>query len=137
MAPWISKVSSCMSIHYTMRVDGDILFVCASGFDESLDEVQGYGLAIINASLEGGVSRVFCDETALEYRLGTFDTYQAAEFIAENVPALAKVALVCNAKFMSDASFFEDVVVNRGLTLRFFTDPEVAMRWLSEANASI
>jgi len=80
---------------------------------------------------------VFCDETALEYRLGTFDTYQAAEFIAENVPALAKVALVCNAKFMSDASFFEDVVVNRGLTLRFFTDPEVAMRWLSEANASI
>jgi hypothetical protein len=125
-----------MSIQYTTRVDGEILFVYASGFDESLDDVQGYGLGIISASEGSGVTRVFCDETALEYRLGTIDTFQAGEFISNNVPAVAKVAIVCNPGFISDASFFEDVVVNRGLTLRVFTDSEVAMHWLFEANDS-
>jgi hypothetical protein len=125
-----------MSIQYTTRVDGETLFVYASGFDESIDDVQGYGMGIISASQESGVTCVFCDETALEYRLGTIDTFQAGEFISHNVPAVAKVAIVCNPRFISDASFFEDVVVNRGLTLRVFTDSEVAMHWLFDATGS-
>ena len=121
-----------MSIQYTMRVDGETLFVTASGFDESLDEVQRYGMSVLSASQQHGVNRVLCDETDLEYRLGTFDTYQAGEFLSQHVPAVAKVAIVCNPRHLSDAQFFEDVVVNRGLTFRLFIDRETAMRWLVE-----
>jgi len=125
-----------MSIRFTTRVDGDILRVRASGFDESLADVQGYGMAILDACRLSGATRVLCDETALEYRLGTLDTYQAGEFLATHVPAVAKVAIVCNPASLYDAKFFEDVVVNRGLTLRVFTDTETATRWLFGLSSS-
>ena len=124
-----------MAIHYTTKVEGETLFVQASGFDESRDEVEDYGKGILDASLQSGVSRVFCDETNLEYRLGTLDTYRAGEFLSTHVPALAKVAIVCNPACLADASFFENVVVNRGLTLRVFTDAEIARRWLRGSDA--
>ncbi len=119
-----------MAIQYTTRVEEGTLFVQASGFDESLDEVEAYGMGVLTATLESGVVHVFCDETALEYRLGTLDTYRAGEFLSTHVPGVAKVAIVCNPASLADASFFEDVVVNRGLTLRVFTDATIALQWL-------
>jgi len=120
-----------MAIHYTSKVDGGILFVTASGFDENLEEVQSYGMGIIGLCKESGVTHVLCDERALEYRLGTIDTYQAGKFISEQAPAVARVAIVCNPGFLSDMGFFEDVVVNRGLALHFFRDIDTAREWLS------
>ncbi len=125
-----------MSIRYTTRVDGGTLFVTASGFDENLDEVKAYGMGVLGASQQSGVYRVLCDETALEYRLGTFDTYQAGQFLSQHVPAVAKVAIVCHPEYLSDARFFEDVVVNRGLRFRLFIDRECALNWLFEFHDS-
>lgn len=56
---------------YTTTVEDDTLLVRTSGFDESLAEVQGYGMAIISACIQHGVTRVLCNELHLEYRLGT------------------------------------------------------------------
>ena len=120
-----------MGIQYTTNVDGDTLLVHASGFDENLSDVQNYATGIINACMQSGVTRVLCDETALEYRLGTFDTYRAGEFLSTNVPALAKIAIICNPVFLSNANFFENVVVNRYLRLRIFTETELARDWLN------
>lgn len=122
-----------MSIQYTMRVDGETLFVTASGFDESLDEVQRYGMSVLSASQQNGGSSVLCDETALEYRLGTLDTYEAGKYLSKYVPAVVKVAILCNHRDLSDAHFFEDVVVNRGFTFRLFVDREIALSWLFES----
>ncbi|MCX6180200.1 MAG: hypothetical protein NT163_12710 [Chlorobiales bacterium] len=120
-----------MSIQFTTRVDGSTLFVCASGFDDSLVDVKNYGMGVLTACLENNVSNVLCDETDLEYRLGTFDTYYAGEFLAEHVPKLSRAAIVCHPAHLDSASFFENVVVNRGLTLRVFTDIDTAKCWLS------
>jgi len=125
-----------MGIQYTTEVEGETLFVQASGFDESLAEVQDYGMGIISACLQGGVTSVFCDETDLEYRLGTFDTFLLGEFISAHTPSVVKVAIVCNPQGLSDASFFEDVVVNRGLRLRVFTNTETARHWLFGSTVS-
>ncbi|WP_076789347.1 hypothetical protein [Chlorobium sp. KB01] len=122
-----------MAIQYTAEVEDEILFVTARGFDENLEDVQNYGMNIIGLCKQCGVARVLCDETALEYRLGTLDTYEAGKYMSENVPILAKVAIVCNPKFFYEAEFFEDVVVNRDLTLRFFSDIDTAMHWLRGA----
>ena len=119
-----------MAIHYTIKSDGDFLVVEASGFDESLEEVQCYGLAVLNACKQGHYSYVLCNEINLEYRLGTFDTYQAAEFMAAQLPWLGRAAIVCNEKSIDDAKFWETVAVNRGLTVRVFKDVDSARKWL-------
>lgn len=122
-----------MAIHYDLTVQGDTLQARAWGFDESLEDVQSYGLALIDACREHGVTRVMCDERELDYRLNTFEHYEAAEFIAQQVPALAKVAIVCNPHCLPAADLYEDVVVNRGLMLRIFTDIDQARAWLEGA----
>jgi hypothetical protein len=119
-----------MAIHYTLTVDGDTLRVQASGFDENLTDVEAYGTAIIRACLEHDVTCVLCDEHELEYRLSTFDTYQAAEFMAKQVPTLVRAAVVCNPKYLAMAHFWEDVAVNRNLQVRVFTDTPAALSWL-------
>jgi hypothetical protein len=123
-----------MAITYTTHVSGDTLEVHAQGFDESLEEVQNYGLAIIQACLAAGhnITRILCDERQLEYRLGTLDTYQAAEFISAQAPHVAQIAIVCAPTFIADAQFWETVAVNRGLTVRAFTDLANARRWLAD-----
>jgi hypothetical protein len=124
-----------MAISYTMTVDDGVLIVKTSGFDESLAEVEQYGMAIIRETLKTGVRKVLCNELDLQYRLVTFDTFAAAEFIVENAPEIAasgRVAIVCNPRDIDDAVFFENVVVNRGMTLRVFKDTATARTWLSE-----
>lgn len=121
-----------MAISHTISLEGDTLVVVASGFDESLEDAKAYGMAIIQAGLEAGVTRIFCDEVALEYRLGTLDTYLLGKYLAEVAPRLARVAIVCQANQFSDARFWEDVAVNRGLTVRAFTDREKAREWLAK-----
>lgn len=120
-----------MAIHYTMTSQDDILMVHTSGFDESLTEVKEYGIALIEACLAGGFTGLLCDERDLEYRLGTFDTYEAAKFISEHAPRMARVALIPNAKYIVDAQFWETVAVNRGLAARIFKDPTTASQWLA------
>ena len=119
-----------MAIDYTFTQEGDLLVSRASGFDESLGEVEAYGLAVIETAVERGSRRVLCLESDLEYRLGTIDTFQAARFIAEHAPAVALVALVCAPESLGDARFWEDVTRNRGLRAAVFTDEAEARRWL-------
>lgn len=119
-----------MAIHYDLTVQGDTLHVRVWGFDESLEDVQSYGLAIIEACRGQGVTRVLCDERQLEYRLNNFEHYEAAEFIATQAPAVARAAIVCNPRCLPAVGLYEDVAVNRGLMLRMFTDIDEAWAWI-------
>lgn len=125
-----------VAIDFRTWAEGETLVVHASGFDESLAEVQAYAMAIIEAAVSGGLTRVVCDERDLEYRLKAVDTFKAAEFIAEYAPRVAKVALVCNPKGLGDATFWETVAVNRGVTVRVFRERSLADRWLDEPDAA-
>lgn len=120
-----------MSIKYTFTVEENLLVVTASGFDENLDEVLEYGMAVISEAVQGNYTAVLCDESRLEYRLGTLDTYRSAEFISQQAPRIVRVALVCNLQAFTDAQFWETVVVNRGLRVRFFKNIHEARIWLS------
>ena len=124
-----------MAIHFTSTVADDTLLVTATGYDESLEQVQQYGLAIIEACRQGGVTCVLCNEVDLEYRLNIIDTFRAAEFIAAQAPQVARVAIVCNPNQLDDTKFFEAVAVNRGLTVRLFNDLQVAAQWLRGSQA--
>lgn len=121
-----------MSIEYQMQVQGDLLLVETSGADDNLDEVKNYGMAVIRAALEGKCRRILCDELNLEYRLGTVDTFESAQFIASQAPHVAKIAIVCSLQSSADAAFWETVAVNRGLSVCMFHDRAEAAKWLEE-----
>ncbi len=121
-----------MSIHYAFKPENNVLIVETSGFDETLEEVMQYGLSVIEEAKNGNYTRVLCNEIDLEYRLGTFDIYELAAFTASSVSCVARVAVVCNSKFMADAAFWETVSVNRGLEARVFKDLDKARLWLKE-----
>jgi len=107
-----------------------ILYVKASGQDESVDDVIGYGQAVIEQAVRHQASRILADETALVYRIGTFDLFASAKVLAENTPHITQSALVVNPDQVKDAQFFETVAVNRGLDVRMFTDIDQARKWL-------
>ena len=121
-----------MAITFNTRMEDGILVVESAGFDESLKEVQDYGMAIYHTAIMHKCNRILCDETKLEYRLNTLETFKSAEFISESVPSLARVALVCRPENINNASFWETVAVNRGLQVRVFTDLEKAYKWMKE-----
>lgn len=119
-----------MAIDYEIEVHGELLRVTACGADENLEEVKNYELAILRAAVESGVRKVLCDERGLKYQISTIDTYELAEFAVENVPHLSRIAFVCSPEDFADASFFENTAVNRGLSIKAFTDVSSALRWL-------
>lgn len=122
-----------MAISYTVQVDGDTLYVKTQGSDDNVEEVVQYGLAIIQAAQAAGCRHVRCDELALTYRLGTFDTFTVAETLSRHAPHVARVAIVCNPRYLPDAEFWETVAVNRGLTVRVFSQRTNAEAWLAAA----
>ncbi len=115
-----------------MSVEGNVLYVKASGRDESEEEVKQYGMAVLEMALARGVERVLCEETELEYALGTFSIYEAAKFIAEVVPKVCRVAIVCSPRDLQSGAFWETVAVNRGLNVRVTTDLDLARVWIAE-----
>jgi hypothetical protein len=121
-----------LAITHTFTVEGDLLLVKASGFDGSLEDVQQYGMAIIQACLENGCRRVLTDETDLEYRLSTMDTFDSARTLAEMVPGVHRAAIVVNPRQITNATFWETVAVNRGATIRVFKTFDEARRWIDE-----
>jgi len=120
-----------MAIAFNYIVENDLLRVKASGKDENLEEVNAYGMAIIKAALDHGSVRVLCDESCLEYSLGTIDTFESARFISQHAPKIAKIAILCRAEDIDTAIFWETVAVNRGLQVRVFNRADKAEEWLN------
>ena len=120
-----------MSIAYQISVQGNHLLVTASGVDDSFEEVQRYGAAVLEAALANNCLRVICDERDLIYKTDTLDLYALAKSLAECVPTMARVALVCKADQFKDAAFWQVVATNRGLTVRAFKDMEAAHAWIA------
>lgn len=119
-----------MAISFSFQLDNDILSVFAEGKDDHSQDVIHYAMAIRDEAIRQNTKKILCDERNLVYALGTFNTYEVAEFTSYNVPKVAKVAIVCNPENLSEANFYETVVVNRGLELKVFTDMEAARNWL-------
>jgi hypothetical protein len=119
-----------MAIRYCIHTDGDLLRVVASGKDDSLEDVNNYGSAVVAAALSSGCRRILCDERELQYSIDTVDIYESAEFMAQQARGVVRAAIVTPAGHEDDAEFWETVAVNRGLKVRMFRRLEDAERWL-------
>ena len=109
-----------MAIDYEIISHEQYLFVKASGFDESLEEVMAYNRAVLEACLNDEHQKILSDERGLEYRLSTVDTYKLASAAAEVVPRPLQIAIVTEERNERDADFYQTVAVNRGVRVKFF-----------------
>lgn len=119
-----------MAIIYQAGMEDGVLVIEASGRDDNARQVVDYGLAIINLAVKQDVTRILCDERALEYALDLLDTYQVARTIAERAPKVARIAIVCGVQSLEAGKFWETVAVNRSLQVRVDTDLANARAWL-------
>lgn len=119
-----------MAIHYQTEVRGNLMKVITSGEDESLEEVMDYAHTIINEAVKANITKVLCDERNLIWKLSAFDTFQLAENTSKLAPRVAKIAIVCNPKYVEEGRFYETVATNRGLIIRVLSDIEEAKKWL-------
>lgn len=119
-----------MAIEYEIQVQGDLLYVVASGFDENLEEVQAYGQAVIDACLEHQCRRILTDERRLRYELSTLETYELVKYYEKHTSMVVRVAIVCHPEYFEDAYFWETASQNRGLFFRAFSEMEKAREWL-------
>lgn len=119
-----------MAIDYRIEQQERYLFVKASGFAESLEEHMAYAHAAYHAMIKTDLRLILVDEKELEYRLGTYDVFELAQDLVNTFEHSARIAVVLHPDNTRDARFFEDVVSNRGLLLRYFATFEDAESWL-------
>ncbi len=126
-----------MAIQFATRVEDGVLMVAASGFDESPQEVQAYGVALVEAARAAGTDLVYCDERELDYRISIGDAFAAAKFIANLTRAARRVGLVCAPRHFQAGDFWASVASNRGLKVRVFTEPARALAWVKTGNDAL
>lgn len=119
-----------MAINYTFSIEDKTLKVVATGKDDNLQEVKNYSQAVIDEAIKNECDFVFCDERNLEYSLSMIDTYRLAEEASKKVKRTARIAIVCNEKYIEDGKFYETVVSNRGLRVVVTSNYDMAISWL-------
>lgn len=119
-----------MSLDYTFEVEGDLLIVRTSGYDDDINEAVAYGEAIIKNCVEKQCSRLLVDESGVTDVLDIVSQYQMVQRLRPLIPYQLSVAIVANPEHYQDTSFGSMVAENRGINVRVFTAIEDAMEWL-------
>ena len=119
-----------MSINYAISDEGKYLKIVSAGVCEDLNQLKEYILAIHNATISSGHKRVLVDETQLEYKLSTFDTFNSGRFASSINPKPKKIAVLCKLEGWNDTKFWETVAVNRGVAVKVFRDQDSAENWI-------
>jgi len=120
-----------VAITIQSEMKDDILWIVANGRDESLEDVENYGMAVIQAGVQAEASLILLDERKLKYDLSTYETFESANFATRQIPVLnVKVALLCHSDQVEAGNFWVTVAANRGLDAETFTDEDRALAWL-------
>jgi hypothetical protein len=82
-------------------------------------------------SRETGSRCILADAHADPGGIGLLDLHQIGELIAREIPRGCRVAVVVSKARLEMDRHLETVAVNRGVSLRLFTDIEEARHWLN------
>jgi hypothetical protein len=119
-----------VSINFKIKDKNSFLKIISTGSCDDLNQLKEYVLAIQNAVLSFDKTRVLVDETQLEYKLSTIDTFNSGRFISQLTPKPHKIAVICKSDGWHDAKFWETVAVNRGVSVQVFRDRDDAESWV-------
>ena len=119
-----------MEINFVIKDEDKYLKIISTGLCNNLVQLKEYVLALQEAAVSSGQTRLLVDETHLEYNLSTLDTYTSGCFLAQLSPKPQKIAILCKTSRLNNAKFWETVAVNRGVNVRVFDDRVSARNWI-------
>ena len=90
------------------------------------DEVQEFMSTCSNSHC----NRVLFDTTAVDARLGAVEMFKAGEALAQAWHPSVRLAILSRPDQVHRDSFFENVLVNRQVDAKMFTDRATAEHWL-------
>ena len=115
--------------------------VLESGNGEVLLQLRGmYNLSLLRHAVEEvgkccrhtGYRRVLADARHHVGGIDVLDLHQIGEMISREIPGGCRVAVVVSEASLGMDRHLETVAVNRGVSLRLFTDCDDASRWLKK-----
>ena len=98
----------------------------------SLDLCKRVVHATTKACEEHHLVRVLVDIRPMQGDLATLDRYEVGTYAAKVIPRAIALAMLERQDQISPDNFLENVLVNRGVNLRVFSDSEEALEWLEQ-----
>ena len=125
-----------MSIRQRMRFESDLLKIEASGAF-SLEEAKSAFLEILAAVAQYQATKVLLDGRNVMGKPREFERFLYGEFAAQECMRLVdthrvvpRFAYVLHEPLRDPERYGEIVAVNRGMLVKTFDTPEVALEWL-------
>jgi len=115
----------------TQKNDG-YLQVTASG-TRSFETVLALTRDILSACSQEEMKKALVDLRGLRGQLDTLEAFMIPDQYFPELQyrkVLLRCAIVDLEEYQDRVRFFENVAVNRGFSIRFFMDPEEAVKWL-------
>jgi hypothetical protein len=119
-----------MAITFEIEIQDEYLKVKASGTDDTYQEVLDYFNAVAEVAIKHDIKKIFCDERKVVRSLPVLDILRLGENASQHSFRMARIAIVCDARFLQDGKFYETVASNRGLSMLVTADYDEAVRWL-------
>lgn len=123
------------------EVKGDKLFITASGeahtLEERLDVIKRY----YQLAVEHNIQKVLIKQNQVSKPNQFFDQLELVKRLdnTREFPKLRKfrIAVVGTKKELSDENFLNLFLSNRGIKIKYFSEPEKADEWLEVSKSSI
>jgi hypothetical protein len=87
---------------------------------------------MMDACMKMSCTKVLFDCRCMTGSLSTMDRYDVAQYGSDKIDHIIRVAMLGRDDQILPDKFFENVAVNRGLTLKVFTDIDEAVAWLEK-----
>lgn len=132
-----------MALAWEILDEDDILVVRTSG--ETPDGHPGgdarleYAEAIVAAARDRGVRDVLLDRRAVVHATSGLSSDLLMRRLAGELQQrrysddVRRIAILVRPEHLPTAGFYEDVMQNRGINLRYFTDDAEARAWLTKS----
>jgi hypothetical protein len=116
--------------HQDFRVENGVMHVRLSGTlpASAIGQRTNAFQPLIDACAAQNCNKALVDARDLHVQFNTVDLYHAGKDAASLANLHLRTALVAREDMLN--TFFEDVVFNRGGSLRVFTSTEAALAWL-------
>lgn len=121
-----------MFYNLDIKKDKDLLCVALSG-SRTRESISAAAKEIVNACRQHQADKVMIDVRRLTGRIPIFDSLSV---IFNDFPAIRATGVINKAAFIESEirrtrfTFFERVAHSRGYNIRFFIDPDAALKWL-------
>lgn len=119
-----------MALDFSIDIDGDLLTVITSGFDESVDEAVAYGQSVISSCVENRCRKILVNESDMTSVLDKVSQYEMVQQLVSLVPFDLSIAFVVDEDNFEDTSFGVLVAENRGMNIKAFLHEGEARKWL-------